>query len=101
MEIKELIQEWHTITDEVIEFKNIDFSNLQKLFKETYNVLEEYSNEKLVPKEISKLLLEINDFGWWVSSLDETPLHEFYQELVSLISALNKYFFTHTLSPTI
>ncbi len=95
MEIKELIQGWHTITDEVIEFKNIDFSNLQKLFKETYKILEEYSNENLVPKEISKLLLEITDFGWWVSGLEETPLHEFYQELLSLISALNKYFFTH------
>lgn len=95
MEIKELIQRWRTITDEAIEFKNIDISNLQKMFRETLNVIKEFSNENLVPKEISKLLLEINNFGWWVSGLEETPLHEFYQELLSLISALNKYFFTH------
>lgn len=95
MEIKKFIQEWHTITDEVIEFKNIDISNLQKMFRETLNIIKEFRDENLIPKEISKLLLEINNFGWWVSELGDTPLHGHYQEIVSLIYTLNKYFFTN------
>ena len=97
MEIKkiyDLSYEWHTVTGEVIEFEKIDFKRLHKLFKESYNVIEEFSKEKLVPKEISKLLFEMNDFGWWVSDLDETPLHEFYQEIINLVTALKKYFLT-------
>lgn len=92
--IDNLSYEWHTVTGEVIGFEKIDFKRLHKLFKESFDVIEEFSKEKLVPKEISKLLIEINDFGWWVSDLDETPLHEFYQEIINLVSALKKYFLT-------
>ena len=92
--IEQLIYEWHTVTGEVIRFEKIDFSRLHKLFKESYDVIEEFSKEKLVPKEISDLLIEMNDFGWWVSDLDETPLHKFYQEIINLVTALKKYFLT-------
>ncbi len=92
--IEELCYEWHIVTGEVIGFEKIDFKRLHKLFKESYNVIEGLSKEKLVPKEISGLLIEMNDFGWWVSDLDETPLHEFYQEIINLITALKKYLLT-------
>ena len=92
--IEQLIYEWHTVTGEVIGFEKIDFKRIHKLFKESYDVIEEFSKEKLVPKEISDLLIEMNDFGWWVSDLDETPLHEFYQEIINLVTALKKYFLT-------
>lgn len=91
--IEALINDWHNFTfDVVIPFENCDFGKLQNLFRETYDVIEEFSKEELEPKQMSGLLLEMNDFGWWVADLDETPLHEFYQEILSLIAALNKYF---------
>ena len=40
---------------------------MQKLFRKTYEVLDVYSKDELVPKSISKLLLEMNDFAWWIS----------------------------------
>ncbi len=92
--IEDLIYDWQSFTNDVIRFENIDFKKLQKLFRETYTVLEEFGKKNLVPKQISKLLLEMNDFGWWVSDLDDTPLHEFYQEFLFLITGLNKYFLT-------
>lgn len=92
--IEELTCDWHAITEKVIELNELDLSVLQELFRETYSVLDRFSHEKLVPKKISKLLLEMNDFGWWVMDLDETPLHGFYQEILSLTTALSKYFLT-------
>ncbi len=85
---------WHKVTWDVIEFKNPGFEKVRALFKDTYELIEEYSKEKLVPKELAGLLLEMHDFGWWVSDLDDTPLHCYYQEIVSVVNGLNKYFLT-------
>ena len=92
--IEELTREWQSVTWKVIEFENPGFEEVRKLFKETYEIIEKYSKEELIPKELCGLLLEMHDFGWWVSDLDNTPLHFLYQEIVHLISRLNKYFLT-------
>ena len=94
-EIQKVADEWHKVTWDVIEFKDPGVDEISKLFQKTCEIIENYRKENFVPKEICSILLKITDFGWWVSGLEETPLHEFYQELLSLISALNKYFFTH------
>lgn len=78
----------------VIELNEFDLSVLQEFFRETYSVLDKFSYEGLAPKEISKLLLEMNDFAWWVMDLEETPLHSSYQEILSLTTALSNYFIT-------
>ena len=92
--IEKLINEWDKVTDKVIEFENPGYEKVRALFKETFELLNKYGKDKLVPKEISGLLLEMNKFGWWVSDLDETPLHYLYQEIVSLVFELKKYFLT-------
>lgn len=92
--IKELTYNWETLTWKVIDFQDIDHSKLQKMFQETYELLDEYSIKELVPKEISGLLLEMRDFAWWVSDLDQTPLYSLYQEIVTIVNKLNKYFLT-------
>ena len=93
MEIKKIqkvMDGWHEATWTVIELKDPGFDKVRKLFEETYEIIEEYSKEKLIPKELSGLLLEMHDFGWWVSDLEETPLHHAYQEIVHLVKLLNK-----------
>ena len=92
--IETLTHDWHSLTWKVIEFQKLDIPELQKLFDETYKIIECYSTESLVPKEISGLLLEMHDFSWWVCDLDETPMHTQYREIVSLVNLLNKYFLT-------
>lgn len=92
--IEKLIYEWDALTNEVIALNDIALTEVQRLFRETYNSLDIFSKEELVPKSFSKLLLEMNDFGWWVSDLDDTPIHHFYQKIISLVCELNKYFLT-------
>ena len=90
--IEKLINEWDKATDKVIEFENPGYEKVRALFKETFELLDKYGKDKLVPKEISGLLLDMNKFGWWVSDLEETPLHCYYQEIVSVVCDLNTYF---------
>lgn len=99
--IEKLINEWEKATDKVIEFENPGYEKVRALFKETFEVLDKYGKDKLVPKEISGLLLEMNKFGWWVSDLEETPFHYCYQVIVSLIFDLNEYFLTCKTDPNV
>ena len=92
--IKELTCEWESATWKIIDLQDIDRSKLHKMFQETYELLDKYSQEELVPKEIGGLLLEMHDFAWWTCDLEPTPLHNLYQEIVTLVNKLSKYFLT-------
>ena len=90
--IKKLADAWFDVTDSVIRFEKPSEETVGSLFKESYEILSQHRDDELVPKEISGLLIEMNNFGWWVSDLNETPWHNRYQEIVSLVFDLKKYF---------
>ena len=92
--IEKLAHDWRLITWKVIELEKVNLKVLQKLFRDTYDILDKLSTEKLVPKEMCGLLLEMHEFSWWVSDLKDTTIHYLYQEIVSLVNELNKYFLT-------
>ena len=92
--IEKLAHDWRSITWKVIELEKVNLKVLQRLFRDTYDILDKLSTEKLVPKEICGLLLEMHEFSWWVTDLKDTPIHYLYQEIVSLVNELNKYFLT-------
>ena len=97
MEIKEierLTARWRSATRAVISLDNPDLSNLRTLFKETYALLDRYSKEALVPKQISGLLLEMHDFGWWMNNIDNASIHNHYRDVLTLVCKLNKFFLT-------
>ena len=94
MQIENLIKEWDIATDRVIRFCNPGVPKIRKLFKLTFEILDKYSKENLVPKTICSLLFEINDFEWWVTDLKETPLHYRHKEITSIICEFRKYFRT-------
>lgn len=90
--IQEVTNDWSSANWKVIEFENPGFKEVRKLFLETYEIIEKYQDEKLVPKELSGLLLEMQEFSWWVSNLEETPLHRYHQEIVSMMYELKGMF---------
>ena len=87
--IESLIEQWDLITVDVIRFKEIDIEELKELLTDTYKILKSYSKDELVPKEISGLLLAVKDFFWWVSDLEETPLHHLYQQIGNILREMN------------
>lgn len=92
--IDSLIHKWDAMSDAVIALDEIAFAEAQWLFHETYEVMDVCSKDELIPKSISKLLLEMNDFAWWVYDLPQSPLHKHYQDILSLVMILNKHFLT-------
>lgn len=93
-QIDSLIHEWDALTDAVVARNEIEYTEVQRLFRETYAILDVYSKDELVPKSIIKLLLEMNDFAWWVYDLHESPLNKHYQDILSLVMIFNKHFLT-------
>ena len=92
--IEKLAHDWRSMNWKVIELERVNLKSLQKLFRDTYDIIGKLSTEKLVPKEMCGLLLEMYEFSWWVTDLKDTPIHYLYQEIVSLVNELNKYFLT-------
>lgn len=93
-QIKLVTDGWCSATQLAIAFETPGAAEVRALFEDTYAILKAYRDDKLVPKEVSGLLLEMQEFGRWVSELDETPLHAMYQEIVSLVCDINRYFLT-------
>lgn len=92
--INDLAEDWRSLTQEVIEFKSPDFKELHRVLNETYELIEEYSRNGIVPKGICEVLLEMHDFCWWIGDLDDTPIHYLYREIVEIVYGLEKYFLT-------
>ena len=88
---KELADGWKAATEQALKFEEIDRKVLSKLFLETYRIIKEYCHEDMVPKELFRVLWEMNDFHWWVIESEETPIHFLYQEITSLVIELNYF----------
>lgn len=93
---KELADGWKAATEKVLKLESLDCQVLSKLFLETYSIIKEYCHEDMVPKELFRVLWEMNDFSWWVSSLVDTPINILYQEITSLVISLHSYLLSGT-----
>lgn len=94
--INVIVDEWCEMTNIVLDLKELSFSKIQNLLKETYEILTEYHKEKLIPKEISKLLLEVDSFLYFTSLMEEKEKGvDFYhfQYISSLFEAMKEGFF--------
>lgn len=92
--INDIARDWRSVTEKVIQFEKPDLDKLKSLFQETYELIEEYSRNSMVPKGICEVLLELHEFGWWVGNLDDTPIHYLFEDIVTVMYGLEKYFLT-------
>lgn len=92
--ISDIAENWRSVTQEVIELRNPDLIELRRLFKETYELIEEYSRNGIVPKGVCEVLLEMREFCWWIGDLDDTPIHYLFEDVATVVCDLEKYFFT-------
>jgi len=67
---------------------------LQDLLKESHTLLHQLSKEELAPKEATALLWEMQEFSWWLSTLEATPMHYLYQPVIDAVNAIKEEFLT-------
>lgn len=94
--INVIVDEWCEMINIVLDLKELSLSKIQNLLKETYEILTEYHKEKLIPKEISKLLLEVDNFLYFTSLMEENEKGvDFYhfQYISSIFEAMKEGFF--------
>ena len=92
--ITQLTHEWRSASSKLIASESFNHAKMHDLLQNTYQLLDKYSTEAAVPKELCELLLEMHDFSWWVSELEDTPLHYLSQDLCFLICELHKVLLT-------
>ena len=99
MDEKVLIQlttQWSRMTGLVLELRKIPSAELQRLLKETYRVLRFYCEDNLVPKEISKILLEMDEFLYFASLFEKKEVEidfYFYQVMHMIVETLKEGIF--------
>ena len=92
----QLTEQWGQMTQLVLDLKRIPSEQLQSLLKETYKILSLYCKDNLVPKDVCKILLEMDAFLYFASIVEgkevEINFH-FYQAIHMMVEALKEGFF--------
>ena len=94
--IYKVIGDWQQKTHTVLDLKEISLESMEKLLCDTYILLTEYQNERLVPKVIIKLFSEMDDFLYFASLMEEIEVENdfyHYQEIYDVVEKLKDGFF--------
>ena len=94
--IKGITREWNDLTGKVIELKDIPVIDIEELIRDTYEVLYKYHKDTLIPKELTEMLLEIEDFVGMSSTMELTEKSEGYYhsfEVLLIMKNMKSAFF--------
>lgn len=95
-QIKGITREWKYLTGKVIKIEDIPVSDIEELLRDTYEVLYKYHKDTFIPKEVTEMLLEIEDFIGMSSTMEFTEKSEGYYhsfEVLLIIENMNNGFF--------
>ena len=93
--LEQIANEWQQMTSTVMDLQDISLSEIQGLLKDTYQALTAFHNDVLIPKEVCKILLEMEDFLYFASLMEEKEVGEsFYhwREIFVISTALKTGF---------
>ena len=95
IKLKQLAYQWPEMTHTVLCLKEIPFESLQNLLKETYEALVVFHQDELVPKEISEIFLEMEDFLYFASLMEEKQVgsgYYCYRKVYTIVKTLEAGF---------
>ncbi|MBO5745662.1 MAG: hypothetical protein J6S13_01045 [Clostridia bacterium] len=95
IEIKAIADKWDEQTTKVLDLEELSLEELQQLLKDTYKVLNFFKGDEKVPKELSKLLLNLEEYLYYASVMEENEKGKgFYcwEEMLYIVKALEEGF---------
>ena len=95
-ELQQITSAWKSMSYTVLDLEKFSLSEMQKLLDKTYQALREHYKNKSAPKEVTNILLEMYEFLYFTSLMEEKEVgidFYHYQYISSIVAALRKGFF--------
>lgn len=95
-ELSDIVDFWEHLTYTVLDKKEIPQRHLLGAIKESYRILGEFCKHSAVPKEVTKLFLEMESFLYFAYLMEEKELEtDYYQFRMvnAMVTALKDGFF--------
>ena len=95
-ELRLIADKWDHMTMRVLNLQELPLAKLQVLLCDTYRVLTQIHKDSLVPKEVTRILLNIEEYLYFASLMEEKEVPEgyyCYRQLCSIINAFKAGFF--------
>ncbi len=94
--ITKITNDWVLMTLSTLDLKRIPSIEIRDLFKRSYEVLYYYHKDTVVPKGVSRMLLEMDGFLYFASMITDKEFDDnpyLYQAVHSIADALKLGFF--------
>ena len=94
--ITAITKEWSKMTYNVLDLKRIPSIEIRDLLRNTYDVLNYYHKDELIPKAVSEMLLEMDGFLYFASMITDKEFDDdpyLYQAIHSIAESLKTGFF--------
>lgn len=95
-ELSRIAKQWDGMTHTVLDLQKFSFAKMRNLLLDTYAVLTAFYKDQFVPKQISRILLNMDEFLYFTSLMEGNEVAvDFYryQALSSVVSAMKTGFF--------
>lgn len=94
--ITQITADWIQMTHRVLDLKRIPSIEIRDLLRKTYEVLNHYHKEDMIPKELGEMLLEMDGFLYFAALITDKEFDDnpyLYQAVHSIAEALKAGFF--------
>lgn len=91
-----LTEEWSDMSSKALSLEVIQLTEMQRLLRETYEVLQFYNKFGFVPKEVLKLLFEMDHYIYFSTIMRDEITNDsfpYYQAVDLVVKAIEAAFF--------
>ena len=90
---------WEQYTWDTLNLDEVSYEEMEELLLKTYEIMYHYRYERVVSKEVCRMLLDIEDFIYFLSVIEENEKSvmgnsRMYQTLFTVIKDLERCFVT-------
>ena len=99
MECKDLeaiAEHWGCMTMLTLNLREISLAEMRALLRDTYMALTQFHKDLLIPKEVTRILLSIEEYLYFASLMEEKEVPEgyyCYRQLNLIVNAFKEGFF--------
>lgn len=94
--LESLARKWSYMTMLVLNLQELPIIDMQMLLRDTYKVLAQFHKDPLIPREITQIFLEMEEYLYFAALMEdiEVPTGYYcYRQVYIIVKALKEGFF--------